>query len=366
MNTPQFGLLRFEEAYFERIWGGAKLHTLLGKDTPPDKVIGEAWLVSDHAEHESVVADGAHQGRSLRELVETAPQAVLGSRARRTPDGRFPLLLKLLDSAQSLSVQVHPDDATAKRLGEPDVGKTEMWHVFDADPGSELICGLDPAVGPEEFASSVADGSIERTVTRFNAPAGTTAFVAAGTVHAIGGGILLAEIQQNSNITYRIYDWGRVDTDGNPRELHVEKALEATHFGSPHGGPAHPLAYPQDGATIHVLAACRHFAAELIEIENAFTRPLSGGTFHLVLAKTGALEVHGGDTAYTLAPGEVVLLPGCLEAYTVAGPATYLDYYVPDLERDVVEPLLAAGHSPEAIVRLGGAPGTSDLSSYIR
>ncbi len=354
-------LLRFEEAYAERIWGGEKVRSMLKKAAPPEKTIGEVWLVSDHPQHESVVADGPNRGRTLHELLEAHGPKLLGAHARATVFGRFPLLLKLIDAGQMLSVQVHPDDDAARRLHEPDVGKTEMWHVLESDPSSTLICGLDPGVGREAFARGIGEGTLEDLMTSFPAPPGTTVFVPAGTVHAIGSGILLAEIQQNSDLTYRVYDWNRVDNEGQPRALHVDKALAVTHFGSLHGGPGRPLPRPVSGAECLVLAACRYFAAERFRLSGAFSRALSGDSFHLLLSTEGALSVCAGETGYELGRGESVLVPGSLTSYRVEGEGAFLDYYVPELKRDIIAPLVEAGHSHEAIGRLGGVSDSNYL-----
>ncbi|HIJ72514.1 MAG TPA: class I mannose-6-phosphate isomerase [Candidatus Hydrogenedentes bacterium] len=362
MNAAHLGLLRFEERYHERIWGGNRLGTVFGKPIPSDKPIGEAWLVSDHAACESVVASGPHKGKTLRALLEADAPAVLGARAELTIHGRFPLLLKILDAREYLSVQVHPDDACAKSLGEPDVGKTEMWHVLGAERDSELICGLRRSARKESFAQAVGDETIEELMMRFPVQEGTSVFVPSGTVHAIGAGVLLAEIQQNSNLTYRLYDWGRVQADGTMRELHVDKALKAVHFESRHGGAATPLGYDDGGARRTVLAVCRHFAAELIELGSApWRRATRSASFHILLCRNGTLAVSAGNDEETIRPGEAVLAAGGLEAYAVAGEGDFLDYYVPDLECDVVAPLESAGHSMAAIVRLGGEPNASDL-----
>lgn len=362
MKDSPFGLLRFEEAYFERIWGGKKLEGILGKTPPPGRSIGEAWLISDHLQHESVVAEGPCAGRTLRSLLQEAPEALLGTRAQLTHYGRFPLLLKLLDAAEPLSVQVHPDDATAQRLGEPDTGKTEMWYVIEADPGAELICGLDPAIRRDDLLKHLEEGSIESILPCFPAPPGTAAFVAAGTVHAIGGGFLLAEIQQNSDLTYRLYDYNRLDHHGRPRDLHIDKSLAAIHFGAQHGGAAQPLRFIRDGATARVMAACRYFATEIIECEDHFKRALPRDSFHILLALSDALTVDAAGGSATLRRGEAVLVPGALDAYTISGKGAFIDYYVPDLRRDVAIPLADAGHSPDAIIKLGGAPEYSDLA----
>ncbi len=356
-------LLRFTETYFEMLWGGHALHKRLGKPAPPDKTIGEAWLISDHAACESVVAEGPLKGRTLHSLLEENPAALLGTRPKPTIHGRFPLLLKLLDTEQVLSVQVHPDDEAAARLGEPDVGKTEMWHVLDAGPDAELICGFRPEIVRHDFEKHVERGDTGACLNRFPAPVGTSVFVPAGTVHAIGPGLLLAEIQQNSNITYRLHDWGRVDAQGRPRELHIEKALQVTRFTSDGAGPGHALSHRRFSAQTEVLAACRYFAAERIQVRGAFERPIHGETFHIVLGIEGSVEVCAGGGCAVLGKGEAALVPGFCEAYRAEGQGVLLDYYVPDLARDIVAPLREAGHTPADIVRLGGPQQTSDLAT---
>ncbi|MDZ4860773.1 MAG: type I phosphomannose isomerase catalytic subunit [Candidatus Hydrogenedentes bacterium] len=231
MTTP-FGILRFHEQFFERIWGGQRLSTLYGKPTPKDRPIGEAWLISDHPSAPSVVRDGPHAGRTLHDLVVEDPVSLLGSIERLTPGGRFPLLLKILDANEPLSVQVHPDDETAIASQEPDVGKTEMWYVIHAEPGSQLFVGIEPGATGEKIKDAITRGTLENFLVRRDVAAGDSVLVEAGTVHAIGGGILLAEIQQNSDLTYRLYDWNRCDANGKRRELHIEKGLRATNLAA--------------------------------------------------------------------------------------------------------------------------------------
>jgi mannose-6-phosphate isomerase len=361
MSKSVFGLLRFDEAYFDRIWGGTRLSTLLDKPVPEGRTIGEAWLLSDHEEHESRVMAGKFSGKTLQNLLAIDELALLGARARRTVHGRFPLLLKLLDSAQTLSVQVHPNDADAARLGEPDVGKTEMWHVIDAAPDAELICGLRNGVTRGELARSIANGAMEELMVSFPSPAGTSAFIPAGTVHAIGGGILLAEIQQNSNITYRLYDWGRVDQNGKPRALHVEKALEVTHFTAMNPGAAEPLSYLRGDTRCEILSACRYFLSELLHIETPFERHFEKESFHLLLLISGKMTVESSGEQVELRPGEAVLVPADSYGYGARGTGKLLDYSVPDITQDIVTPLLAAGHAPDRIARLGGYTRLEDF-----
>lgn len=361
---PQ-SLVLLKAGFFERLWGGHRLREALAMDAPPDKPIGEAWLVSDHASHTSEITNGNWAGKTLHDLVEQAPDYLFGTVAAPTMHGRFPLLLKVLDAADVLSVQVHPDDAAARALNEPDVGKTEMWHVLDAEPGSTLICGLEPALDREAFLRAANDGTIEQYMPRFPAPAGATAFVAAGTVHAIGAGILLAEIQQNSDLTYRIHDWGRVDAQGKPRELHLEKAARVAHFGGAHGGPAHPLAYREDGGEVVVLGACRYFASELLSVQGRWTRKTHDRSFHIVMPRDGEMVLESGGESQVLRRCQPVLVPAGAQDYTLTGSGYVLDYYVPDLRADLIAPLQMAGHDADAIARLGGAPGCSDLEGAL-
>jgi mannose-6-phosphate isomerase len=362
----RLGLLQFEEGCFERIWGGRRLETLFGKPLPAGQSIGEDWLISDHASFESRVARGPHRGKTIQDLLKEDARALLGTRANPTPQGRFPLLLKLLDAADVLSVQVHPDDETARRLGEPDPGKTEMWHVLHAEPRSPIYCGVKDGVTREIFARAARDGTVEDLLVRLEAQRGDSIFIPAGTVHAIGAGLVLAEIQQNSDVTYRCFDWNRVDANGNPRELHLDKALEATHFGEASAESCAVCGYTaDDGSPVEVLGACRYFAAEAVEVAGNYRRVTHGTSFHIILARRGPVSVRAGGDCAALDAGAAVLVPGCLEAFEVDGVGAILDYYVPDLALEIVAPLRAAGHSDDTIVRLGGVPSRSDVKTAL-
>jgi len=352
---PQ-SLIKFDEAFFERIWGGQRLRESLGFDMPAGGPIGEAWLVADHAAHESVISNGPWRGQTLHDIMLASPEYLLGTCAAPTVHGRFPLLLKILDAAEVLSVQVHPNDEDALRLGEPDVGKTEMWHVLDSLPGSMLICGLDPAMTAQQFQAAVESNTIQAAMKSFPAPAGTTAFVAAGTVHAIGAGILLAEIQQNSDITYRIYDWDRADAQGRRRELHLDKAAQVTRFGQIHPGASIPLSHRSSGSEVKVLGACRYFANELLEVTGTYTRDTHGRSFHIVLPREGQMTVTCQGETCELEPCRAVLIPAGAETYAITGNGKVLNYYVPELQRDVIAPLRAAGYDDRQIGRLGVEP----------
>jgi len=326
-GKPQ--LLTFTETYFERIWGGNRLAGSLGRPVPPGKVIGEAWLVADHEQCRSVVSTGPWAGRTLHDIMTEYPDYLLGTHAKPTPCGRFPLLLKLIDAGEMLSVQVHPDDATALRLGEPDVGKTEMWHVLESDPGAELVCGLTPGTTRDAFTQALAKNRVEHCMTRFPAPAGTSVFVPAGTVHAIGAGILLVEIQQNSNLTYRVFDWNRTDDHGQPRELHLEKAMEAMDFHSSHAGPESPQTVLIDGHPREILSACPYFTAEHLQVSGTHTRAKGTRSFHLLVAKDNGLTIRAEDEWTELPRGAAILIPGGVSEYTLQGTGQALLYYLP-------------------------------------
>lgn len=353
MASSEIGLLKFREMYFDRIWGGDGLRRLFGKPVPSNH-IGEAWLVSDRPEYESVVVEGPYAGETLHTLIKRNAFSVLGTRPRLTPGGRFPLLLKLLDAVDVLSVQVHPDNDLAAQLGERDIGKTEMWHILHVQPGSDLICGLDPGVDQRAFAESVKNGSVERHMDRYGVKPGDSVFLPAGVLHALGKGIILAEIQQNSDLTYRVYDWGRVEANGKSRELHVDRALKAIHFGRRHPGPHPPLVYEYESDyQAAFLAACRFFAAERIDLRGEYTRGTRHESFHILMGLEGRLDVKAAKGVAAMAAGEAVTVPGTVERFEVCGNGAFIDYYVPDLDRDVRHVLAEKGIASSDISALG-------------
>ncbi|HDP34036.1 MAG TPA: mannose-6-phosphate isomerase [Candidatus Hydrogenedentes bacterium] len=344
-----FGILKFRETYMPRLWGGDKLKRVLNRKIYATGAIGEAWLISDHPACESVVAEGEFAGETLRALMDSDGVSLLGSLAKPTVHGRFPLLLKLIDAGDVLSVQVHPDDEQAARLGEADAGKTEMWHVLDADSDSVMISGLRDGVTREAVFEALSSGDISRLVRSFPVAAGDSVFVAAGSAHAIGAGILLAEIQQNSNVTYRIFDWNRLDDQGAPRELHIEKALSALSFENARSGRAAPLRYTESGIPREVLAACRHFAAERITVKKHGDFHSDARSFCVVLALDDVMTIVAENSGCVLERGEAALIPACISEWRVEGAGGIMRYYVPDIAVDIVEPLLRHGYDEEQI-----------------
>jgi mannose-6-phosphate isomerase len=217
----------FHPNFKERIWGGREIEKLYGKKLPSGKLIGESWEISDRPGDESIIANGIFAGKSLRWLMENHARELLGD-AKPAGENRFPLLIKILDAREKLSLQVHPPVSKAAELkGEP---KTEMWFIADAAPGAELFVGLKRGVTRAEFEKKISDGSVAECFHRVPVCAGDTMFLPSGRVHAIGDGLVIFEIQQNSDTTYRVFDWNRVGLDDKPRELHIAQSLASIDF----------------------------------------------------------------------------------------------------------------------------------------
>jgi len=219
--------LKFEPIYKQRIWGGQKLREVFGKELPPGEKIGESWELADLPEDKSVIANGELAGQTLRSAIEQYPEEITADVNFPLP---FPLLIKILDAEDVLSVQVHPDPETCLRMGKGDP-KTECWYIIAAEPGAVIYKGLKKGVTKEKFAEAIEKGTVAETLVKIPVEAGQCHFLPAGTAHAIGPGLLIAEIQTPSDTTYRVFDWNRVDDAGKARDLHIEEALESIHFG---------------------------------------------------------------------------------------------------------------------------------------
>lgn len=249
-------LLEFIPIYKERVWGGRILESKLGRRLPKDKVIGESWEIVDRAEEQSVVVDGTLAGKTLREALESRGAEIMGP--RYDPQKPFPILVKWLDCRERLSLQVHPPANIAASLkGEP---KTENWYIADAEDDASIIAGLRPGVTREQFEQALAEGKVEDYVRSLTTARGDSIFVESGCVHAISSGNLILEIQQNSDTTYRVFDWNRMGLDGTPRKLHISESLQSIDFGMP--GPE--LIKAQTGE--QVLARCNEFRIRKMDL----------------------------------------------------------------------------------------------------
>lgn len=317
--------LCFERIALEKVWGGRALASSLGFDLPPDVPIGETWEVVDRAGENSTVRGGMLGGRTLRELMESSAPALLGA-ARPTADGRFPLLVKYIDASDDLSVQVHPDDATAAEIGGGAEGKTEAWFIVSAEPGACLYAGLREGVTAEVFAREASGPGVVDLLCRWEVRPGDCVLVPGGTVHAIGKGITLLEVQQNSDTTYRLYDWGRVGLDGEPRETHVEQALRCVAFGTPPRPPA-PTGWREDGAGVGraELCRCAHFTMDRLRAAGEVELDSGGAVrIYAVMDGAGALRTEGGGTL-PLARGDTVLVPASAGAHALVPDGQALD-----------------------------------------
>ncbi len=312
-------LLTFEPIAKSMLWGGTRLPDFLGVAPPAEGgPVGEAWVLSDVEGSQSRVAHGPHRGRTLRELIAEFPRELFGDAP--PADGRFPLLLKFIDARQELSVQVHPDDAAAvAHKGPGHRGKTEAWVVLDAAPDSRLYAGFRPGVTAAGFRAATAAGTAPDTLHHFAPRPGDTLFLEAGTVHAIGANVLIFEVQQTSDLTYRIYDWGRVEArTGRPRELHVERGLACANFAA---GPCHPVTATPSADGREALVECEHFTLHRLVV---------AGDATLVNAACRALVVAAGRgtlNGLPVAPGAAVLVPACVRGVTIEAdePLTLLD-----------------------------------------
>ena len=363
---PKLYPLIFEPELKEKIWGGRKLETILGKKLPPDVPIGESW----EAYGGNVVAYGDYRGMTVDQLVDELGSDLLGKSIWESYDGIFPLLFKYIDANEFLSVQVHPDDEYARTKAGYPKGKTESWYIVYAEPGAKLVHGWKKDTSPEEVEDAVRNNKLEELLEYIDVQAGDVVFAPAGTVHAIGGGILLAEIQENSDITYRLYDWGRVGFDGKPRELHIKESLETLDYHATAQHKNTPLSVAWDGVTRSYLVACRYFVAELMAGSGAFELDFQGDRFEILSLVSGAVKLEWADNKISLRPGTTTLVPAALGRLRIVPESEdvrMLRMYVPrGLKEDVVEPLLSAGYSLEQVLALGGDIRHNDIASVVQ
>jgi mannose-6-phosphate isomerase len=349
------------------IWGGRNLERWLGKALPPDKKIGETWEASD----ESVVENGEHRGETLASLVRRDGHGVLGTTP--TVEGRFPLLLKFIDAQDTLSLQVHPDDLAAQGLDHYPFGKTEAWYVIHAEPGARLIHGFQVDASPELVRDYLGNEKLADLLAEVPVQSGDVVFVPPGTVHAITRGIILAEIQENSDLTYRLSDWGRRTPDGKTRELHIDKSLKVANYRRLDEHKIPSLTIRQDEFDRQFLVVCRYFSFELFDVRAPITNIPLNDRFNIVSAIQGSSKITYGENFQSTVEavlGQTVLLPAHLGAFGItpeSKPCKLLRAFVPDLHSDVIEPLARAGHSAASIARLGGTvTEQNDLLSFLQ
>jgi len=312
MNQMLLYPLRFEPIYQYRLWGGRWLSNLLSTPLPGDEPIGEAWVLSDRDDHQSQVANGPLKGQSIGELMEEFRDQLMGQSASRFR--RFPLLLKFLDAREMLSVQVHPSDAHPDLIPAGESGKTEAWVVIEAGNKSRIYAGLKPGTTAGELRHSLADGTISDHLVTIVPKPGDAVFIPAGTVHTLGGGVVVFEIQQNSDVTFRLYDWGHVDVKtGHPRPLQVDQALASIDFAGSNGGLVTPIVGSTTPVKRERLFDCEHFQLWRVRGES----PFNVGTAEMprvLVCIEGSGWFEGEGSAYGIDKGEVWLLPAVVGA----------------------------------------------------
>lgn len=307
--------IKLKPAFKDYLWGGTRLRDDFGKDCDFEKV-AESWELSCHKDGNSIVAEGEFAGLTLAEYISRMGKSVLGTNCDKFES--FPILIKLIDAKDNLSVQVHPNNEYAMRV-EGEYGKTEMWYIVDCDEGAQLLYGFKHSISKDEFRERIENNTLLEVTNSVPVKRGDVFFIEAGTLHAIGKGILIAEIQQNSNTTYRIYDYGRVGADGKPRQLHIDKAVEVTELS-----PAKP--YPQSDAvdmgdwTKKLLSKCSYFTVNAVEINDKALLKADNSSFISILVLDGEAVVNSqGNEAVKLKKGDSLFVPAGMGEFVITG-----------------------------------------------
>lgn len=315
--------LKFNPILKDKIWGGNKLKSVLKKSSSKEN-LGESWEISGVEGDVSVIKNGFLAGNTLEEVIEIYMGDIVGEPIYNKFNTEFPLLFKFIDANQDLSIQVHPDDKLSKERHNA-YGKTEMWYVIDAEPKSQLISGFIKKTSKEEYLKSLKEGQLTSLLKAHDVKPGDTFFIPAGDVHAIGAGVLLAEIQQTSDITYRIYDYDRKDSDGNTRELHTELALDAIDYTDTN----EKVDYQDNLNTPTNLAACPYFETNLIHLNSNYERDvyiLNSFVAYMCVEGSATIQ-YNKDNTETITKGETVLIPASINSITI----------VPDVNTKLLE-----------------------------
>jgi mannose-6-phosphate isomerase len=304
--------LMFQPILKDKIWGGEKLHQHFNKDSKSTQ-LGETWEVSTVPGDISVVSNGDLKGKSLQELLNTYKADFLGENNFKRFGEQFPLLIKFIDAKQDLSIQLHPNDELAKTRHNS-FGKTEMWYVMQADKDANLIVGFNKDVDKEIYLKHLKDNSLTKILNFDKVKEGDAYFIEAGRVHAIGAGVLLAEIQQTSDVTYRVYDWDRVDTDGNERELHNDIAIDAFDFEMKDD---FRVSYEKHKNTSNEMVSCPFFITNFIEMDTNLKKENTQDSFMIYMCLDGEVEVTTDNSTTIISKGETVLIPAAVKSYNL-------------------------------------------------
>ena len=302
--------LKFKTIFKDKIWGGQKINTILNKDFSPLPNCGESWELSGVSGNVSIVSNGNLQGKSLVDLINTYKGDLVGKKVYAQHKDNFPLLVKFIDANDDLSIQVHPDDALSKELHDS-FGKTEMWYVFQADKGSKLISGFNRDINKKTYLKYFNEGRLMEILNQEEVQTDDVFFIPAGRVHTIGKGLLLAEIQQTSDVTYRIFDFDRVDDQGKKRELHIDEALNAIDF-TYHDN--YKTTYPRKKNEVVNLVTCQYFTTNRMHLDRAFNRDyrsIDSFIIYVIMEGNASLITDHGKSDIT--GGDVVLVPASID-----------------------------------------------------
>lgn len=338
--------LFFTPIYKERVWGGTKLQELYQRQIPYEHT-GESWDIACHPNGVSVISNGSLRGRTLEELVKKDPKALLGEAFKEMK--KFPLLIKLLDAQDKLSVQVHPQDEYAKTHEKGELGKCEMWYVMDAPLGATLVAGVKEGTTKQEFERAIQEGTVESFLTRIPVSVGDVINIPSGLVHAIEENIVVAEIQQNSDTVYRVYDWNRRGLDGKPRELHIEKAFDVIDFTKSSSPKVQGLSVNKGDAIDTYYIANSYFAVEKIQLRGTIVENTKNLKFYLYTCLEGQGIIKHNEIQSTFHKGQSFMIPGSIGLYEISGEVTLLKSYIPHIQKDFIQPLIEAGYTLQDI-----------------
>lgn len=314
--------LQFEPILKERIWGGTKLKTILNKPITSD-ITGESWEISTVEGDVSVVSNGFLAGKSLNDLIQTAPEDILGKEVYKRFGTQFPLLFKYLDAREDLSIQVHPDDELAQKRHNS-FGKTEMWYIMQADENARIIVGFKEKSNATEYVENLKNKTLLAILDDVIVKSGDVFFLETGTVHAIGAGLVVAEIQQTSDITYRLYDFDRVDAAGNERELHVDLALDAINYNKVDTFKS----YDKEINQSNTIVDCPYFTTNFLALDGEKKILNNGNSFSVYMCIEGTFEIEFESSRFQYKKGDTVLIPAALKTVILNGKASILEIFI--------------------------------------
>lgn len=320
--NPKIYPLQFDPILKERIWGGEKLKTELNKPIT-SKITGESWEISTVKGDVSVIANGALKGKSLMDVINDNPDEILGTEVYARFGKEFPLLFKYLDAREDLSIQVHPNDALAKELHDS-FGKTEMWYIMQADDDARIIVGFKENSNAAEYLEYLENKTLLSILDDVKVKSGDVFFLETGTVHAIGAGLVVAEIQQTSDITYRLYDFDRVDANGATRELHVDLALDAINYNVTETKKD----YTKDLNKSNPVVECPYFTTNFIPLDGKIAVNKNGKSFTVYMCIDGQFEIEYNDAVYKYKKGDTLLIPAGISQLIISGKASILEIYI--------------------------------------